>query len=90
MGHLQAAEMAAYASLDVALHWHLRSNHYPPLPLALVETCKAAIDAFNDGDCDRLVEMPDGILFRGCDRAPASAIVSSCHLDAFCDQVDDW
>lgn len=71
------------ASLDQALVWHLQSNHYPPVPTIMVQVCKAAIEAAEDEDWDRVVELPDGVSYKGSDSAPAWAIVEQHHLDAF-------
>ena len=60
MGHLSAMDMAAHADLDTALSWHLRSNHYPPVPTFMIPLAKAAIEAFNDGEPDRVLELPQG------------------------------
>lgn len=61
MGRLAADDMAAHCiDLDVALTWHLRSNHYPPVPLFMVPVAKAAVEAGRDEDWDRLVELPKG------------------------------
>ena len=83
MGSLQAAEMAEMLSIDDALAWHLRSNHYPPIPLSMIEPCKEAIQAFLEGDYLRMIEMPEGVSYRGSNFAPADAIVSQHHLDAW-------
>jgi hypothetical protein len=83
MGRMQAEEMNRLTDLDTALSWHLQSNHYPPIPLSMVPTCKLAIDAYNDGDYQRQIDLPSDILYRGCTTAPASAIVEQHHLDAF-------
>lgn len=59
MGRLAAQDMAAHApSLEVALGWHLGSNHYPPLPSFFIPTCVAAIEAGNDEDWDREIPLP--------------------------------
>lgn len=88
MGHMQAMEMAAHADLDTALRWHLTSNHYPPLPVALVEPAKQAIAFANEGQWDVPVALPDGISYRGREFAPVWAAVDGWHLDAFIEEVD--
>ena len=89
MGSLQALEMARLTDLDTGLRWHLQSNHYPPIPLSMVEPCKAAIDAYGDEDYRREIPLPDGVSYRGRPTAPASAIVTEHHLDAFINQEDE-
>jgi hypothetical protein len=70
-------------SYDAALEWHLTSNHYPPVPLSMIQACKEAIDACNEEDSDRSIELPSGILWRGNSSAPAWAIVEGHHLESF-------
>lgn len=72
-------------SLDNALIWHLRSNHYPPVPLCMLEPCKQAIKLCNDGEWDELVQLPEGVTWHDEDVAPAWAIVEGHHLMGFLD-----
>lgn len=71
------------ADLDTALVWHLRSNHYPPVPLSMLSVCKQAIELANDGEYDELIDLPEGTYWRGQEQAPVWAIVDGHHLDAF-------
>lgn len=69
---------------------HLTSNHYPPVPSSMVQPCIEAIDAYNDEDYDREIEMPDGVSYRGNNYAPAWAIVEQHHLGPWTfDYFDD-
>jgi hypothetical protein len=74
--------------LEDQLAYHLRANHYPPIPAIMVGTCIAAIDAVNDYDPYREIELPDGVSYRGSDAAPAYAIVEQHHLNAWLDYED--
>lgn len=89
MGSLQAREMAELADLDTALTWHLRTNHYPPVPLTMIEPCKQAIDAYWEDDLDRQIPMPEGVYYKGTTTAPARAIIIQHHLDPWCADTDD-
>lgn len=89
MGHLAATDMAAHATLDQALAWHLTANHYPPVPVSMVPVCIAAIEAIEDWDADRLIDLPEGIEWRGQTSAPARAIAEAHHLDAFITEEPD-
>ncbi len=80
MGSLQASEMAQFADLDRALQWHLQANHYPPIPTYMVEPCKQAIEACNEGEWDRLIDLPNGVEFRGSTQATAGQIANGLHL----------
>ncbi len=66
MGSLQAAAMSETdLTLEQALAWHLRSNHYPPVPESMVPTCIEAINAYWEDDLDKMVSLPAGVRFRG-------------------------
>ena len=88
MGYLSAMDMAAHAPLDVALSWHLQSNHYPPVNPVFIPVAKQAIEAGIESvladDPDPLaeeVEMPNGIV------KALGDIVEELHLDAFIEQA---
>jgi hypothetical protein len=86
MGSNFATELADGAlGLDMAnaLRVHLRSNHYPPVPSSMVQPCMDAIQAFIDEEPNKLIELPEGVSWRGETSAPASAIAESHHLDAW-------
>jgi hypothetical protein len=84
VGYASAADMAANLERRVALEWHLRYNHYPPVPLAMVEVAEAAIEAGNDEDYDRMVSLPEGVTTRdGSASIRAGDVVEMFHLDAF-------
>ena len=75
--------------LETQLAYHLRGNHYPPVPLSMVQPCIEAIDAYYDEDYDRFIAMPEGVFYKGMSHAPASAIVDQHHLSWFIDPVED-
>lgn len=64
-------------SLDSALHWHLTSNHFPPINPVFLPVAKQAIEWANEGLWDARIEMPNGRTL------PVSQIVEGMHLDAF-------
>lgn len=81
MGSLQAAEMAEMLSMEDAITWHLRSNHFPPIPTSMVPVCIEAIQNALDGNWTKLVSLPDGVGYRGLTAAPTDAIIEQHHLD---------
>ena len=89
MGSLQAQEMAELADLDTALTWHLRANHYPPVPYEMIAVCKEAIEACNDYDYQRQIELPPQVTWRGLTTAPAGAIVEAHHLESWLIEEED-
>jgi|TARA_B110000908_G_scaffold161229_1_gene205305 hypothetical protein len=89
MGSLQAAEMAELVPMEQAIAWHLRSNHYPPIPASMAKPCLDAIDAYWEDDIDREIQMPDGISYRGESTVAAREIIISCNLDAWLDSGEE-
>jgi len=72
--------------MESAIAMHLSANHYPPVPTSMVQPCIDAIDAYWEEDLDRNIELPDGVLWRGEEYAPAYAIIESHHLEAWCSE----
>jgi len=73
------------ANSDTDLEWqiklHLQHNHYPMVPVSMVEPCVSAIAACNEECYNRMIELPNGVLWRGQSSAPAHAIVEGYHLE---------
>jgi hypothetical protein len=93
MGSMQASEFAslvAEGNLDLisALTWHHGSNHYPPV-LHMMDAAQEAIEAANEGDWERMINLPAGLRWRGETEAPVAEIVSGFHLESFISQEDD-
>ena len=88
MGLNTALDLAENLDLEMAIGYHLQGNHYPPVPLSMVQPCIDAIDAYYDEDYDRLIDMPEGVSYRGRDKAPASAIIEQHHLEAWLPETD--
>ena len=87
MGRLHAIEFAQ-GDLDTGLTWHLQSNHFPPVPLTMLEPCKEAIYAGREQDWEREIELPEGVFYKGKVTAPAWAILNQHHLDAWLEIED--
>ena len=83
MGAIQAMEMAEMLEIDDALAWHLRSNHFPPIPLSMIEPCKEAIRNALEGEWLKLVRLPEGVGYKGLTVAPTDAIIEQHHLHAW-------
>lgn len=69
---------------------HLRSNLYPPVPLIMVDACCDAIDAYNELDYSRSIDLPDGVSWKGLSHAPAHAIIENHRLEAFLDNDEEF
>lgn len=80
--------------LETQILYHLKGNHYPPVPAEMVAPCIEAIDAAYDEDLNRMIDMPKvgdfQILYKGATQAPAWAIIEQHHLDTFIDPVDEY
>ena len=72
--------------LETQLAYHLQGNHYPPVPLSMVQPCIEAIDAIHAGDGNTLIEMPEGVFYKGMHTAPAWAIAEQHHLESWLPQ----
>ena len=92
MGSVTAIGLAdSVLDLETQLRIHLTGNHYPPVPVSMVQPCIDAIDAYYDEDFDRMIDMPMvgdfQILYRGDTQAPARAIIEQHHLEFW---LPDW
>jgi hypothetical protein len=90
MGSIQAMEMAEMLDMDDALAWHLRSNHFPPIPLSMIEPCKEAIQNALEGNWMKLVSLPEGVGYKGLTAAPTHAIIEQHHLDAWVELDEEY
>jgi len=91
MGSVFATELASNdlnIGMETAIGIHLRSNHYPPVPLTMVQPCIDAIDAYWEEDLSREIQLPEGISWRGETTAPAYAIIEAHHLEPWCTESD--
>jgi hypothetical protein len=80
--------------LETQILYHLKANHYPPVPAEMVQPCIEAIDAAYDEDFNRMIDMPMvgdfQILYKNSTQAPAWAIIEQHHLDLFIDPADEY
>ena len=80
--------------LETQILYHLKGNHYPPVPAEMVKPCIEAIDAYYDFDAMRQIEMHKvgdfQILYKGSTTAPAWAIVEQHHLDFWLPQDEEY
>jgi hypothetical protein len=84
-------DMIARTDTALALEWHLAHNHYPPVPAVMLPVCREAIRCAADGYWDVLVDLPEGVSYRGEDHAPVWAVVEQHHLAPFVeDAATTW
>ena len=72
-------------TLEQQIAIQLQNNHYPPVPLSMVQPCIEAIKQCKRGFFRHKIELPEGVTWRGETKAPALAIVESHHLQAWCE-----
>lgn len=93
-------DLGIHLTLEQQISIQLRNNHYPPVPSSMIQPCIEAIEACNEDDSCRLIQLPiDGvdrngepfqITWRGSDKAPAWAIVEGHHLEGWVASDDDY
>ena len=86
---LSDKDLFPHLSLEKAIAIHLTSNHYPSVPLSMVQPCIDAIDAYNEEDYHKPIDLPEGVYWQNHGYAPASAIVKAHHLEAWLFQDED-
>jgi hypothetical protein len=95
MGSITAIGLAdSVLDLETQLLYHLKGNHYPPVPSEMVAPCIEAIDAAYEEDFNRMIDMPMvgdfQTTYKGSKQAPAWAIIEQHHLQFFIDPVDEY
>lgn len=89
MGLMTATEISEFnLSIEDQLTIHFRQNCYPPVPLYMITPAIEAIDAYWEMDYSKMIDLPNGVTFRGEYQATASAIIDNLRLDAWCQE--DW
>lgn len=90
MGRLTATEIAeTELTLEDQITWHLRSNCFPPIPKSMVQPCIEALQAYNEGNPERLIGLPEGVGYKGFSAAPATAIIQGHFLESWI-ETTDW
>ena len=88
MGDSSVRDMIEHAGVDVALEWHIRHNHFPPLPWWAVAKAKEVMELAKAGKWEQEVSLAGIATYRGRNKAPVRAFVEAWHLDAFIEQED--
>lgn len=90
MGHMTSLDLVEnVVDIRQSIAIQLRSNHYPPVPLSMVEPCIEAIYAVQEGDTHKSIDLPEGVTWRGYPTAPAYAIVEGHHLEPWLSQEEE-
>ena len=91
MGYMQSVSMAEMnINLEQAITWHLRHNHYPPVPSEMVPVAVEAVRLCRDNKFNETIviffEHQDYELFGWS--VPAYAIVHIFHLEPWVNDLD--
>ena len=79
-----------HGNIDIALAWHLGSNHYPPV-MFMLDTCREAITLALGGELDTRVDLPDGVTWLDSQTTvPVWAIIEDYHLEDFLEDDNDY
>ncbi len=89
MGRMQAMELAgSEMSLEQQIAIHFSGNCYPPIPKMMIPVAVEAINAYRDGEFARVIQLPDGALFKnGENWVFASQAIESLRLDAWLSEI---
>jgi hypothetical protein len=78
------------ASMREQIEIHLVSNFYPPIPRFMAQACVDAINAYLEKETNRMIDMPNGVTYKGLTYAPAWAIVEQHRLSPWLDEEEDY
>ena len=74
--------------LEQQLAIHFSSNCYPPIPSKMIPVAVEAINAYNEEDFARVIQLPEGVEFRnGENWVFASQAIESLRLDAWLSEI---
>ena len=84
MGSLHAAEFSnmeedGQITLTMAMEYQLRHNFYPPHPLEMIPVAVSAIEAYREGEPERLITSPYKHRRHGFE-IPAHALIEAFKL----------
>ena len=88
----QTAEVISELNMPLQrqIEMHLSTNFYPPIPKFMAQACVDALNAYWEEDINRMIDMPNGVLYRGSTSAPAWAVVEQHRLGPWLDDDEDY
>jgi hypothetical protein len=91
MGYLSASGIAeSDLSLEQQLSWHFSANCYPPVPSLMIPVAVEAIEAVHEDGWDTILDLPEGVSFRGATSVSAGDVIDGLHLHAFIDTDEEY
>ena len=76
--------------LQKQIEMHLSTNFYPPIPRFMAQACVDALNAYWEEDINRMIDMPEGVFYKGSTSAPAWAVVDQHRLSSWLDEEEDY
>lgn len=76
--------------LQKQIEMHLSYNFYPAIPKFMAQACVDALNAYWEEDINRMIDMPEGVLYKGSTSAPAWAVVDQHRLGPWLDEEEDY
>lgn len=64
-----------------AMQWHLQHNLYPPAPIDFAPACVEALEALEEGEEDREIDLGDRLLVGGERVVSAERLAEEFFLD---------
>ena len=84
MGRQYATDLNEFVGGDAAIEIHYTHNCLPKVPLFFVQSAREAIDAGNDRDWNRLIDLPEQVQWKdGRTAIEAHLLIESFRLDGF-------
>lgn len=86
MGYLSALAMTDEElglTLEQQIGMHFASNCYPPVPGYMVQPAIEALDAYNEGDYNARIKLPEGVSFKNLDTCSAYEMIDAHRLWAW-------
>jgi hypothetical protein len=88
MGYSKALDLIDYLGdedLAKAVSIHFVSNCYPPVPNKMLSTALKAIENCATENPEELIQLPEGVSYKGSTEVSSWDVVEGLHLDAFVD-----
>ena len=90
MGRALAQDLAEnVVDIHSSIAFHLSGNFYPPVPESMVQPCIDAIYAAAEDNWDLLIELPEGVTWKGQTSAPVRNMIEQHHLEPWLGERED-
>ena len=93
MGMLSALAMTDEElgmTLEEQIGMHFATNCYPRVPQQMIPTAIEALDMVNDCCGEHMIELPEGVSFRGNDYVSGNDVVEAFRLYAWIEEEEGY